>query len=254
MVKEEVLLAVVFAAAAVLHGISGTGYPLITVAALSAYYPLADSVVFVLIPTALLNLCAWLIGGGSIRYNFSHYLRKYWLLVVLSFAASILGAYLLLWVNQNYLLLLLAAILAWYTGSAWSGRQIRLPDTGTSLAAAGILGGIAGGATSAMSPVLMMYLLSVSDDKDTVIKVGNVCFFVSKLAQACVLYPAFLAMPAAKWGQIGTAALLSLACVFAGMWLGRYLPKRHFRTLILCILAVLAVKLGYSGISGLLGG
>ncbi|MDO5651563.1 MAG: sulfite exporter TauE/SafE family protein [Moraxella sp.] len=251
--SDYAVLVAVFIVAAVLHGISGTGYSLITIGGLSAYYSLADSVVLVLIPTAILNLTAWLVGGGTFWHNFTFYIKEYWLLIVLSFLGSVLGAYLLLWVNQHYLLLLLSAILVWYVGSAVFGKQIRLPNTKKSLAVMGVAGGIAGGATNAMSPILMMYLLSISDDKNTLIKVSNACFFMGKVAQAIVLFPAFVAMQSETWTLLGMATALSLVFVFVGLWLGRFLPKQYFRTLILVILTVLAIKLGYGSIMTLWG-
>ncbi|WP_112743558.1 sulfite exporter TauE/SafE family protein [Moraxella ovis] len=90
-------------------------------------YSLSDAIILVLIPTAILNLSAWLIGGRGIVHNFCHYLVNYWQLVVLSLAGGMAGAYLLLWLNQAYLMILLALVVLWYAVTSL-GRSPHRPQ------------------------------------------------------------------------------------------------------------------------------
>lgn len=112
--------------AGLLHGVSGMGFALIAIAAISGTYSLSDAIILVLIPTAILNLSAWLIGGRGIIHNFCHYLVNYWRLVVLWLAGGIAGAYLLLWLNQAYLMILLALVVLWYAVTSLDGHPIVL--------------------------------------------------------------------------------------------------------------------------------
>ena len=136
---QTLILTFVFAFASLLHGISGLGAPLITTTAMASMYPLPHAIVLVLFPSLLLNIMAWLGGGGrSVWQNFIYYGRRYWLLALTSLLGSILGTQLLLWVDSAYILLLLAAVIAFYVVSSVLGKQIRLPDTKPVLIAVGI--------------------------------------------------------------------------------------------------------------------
>lgn len=152
-----------------------------TTTALASIYPLPHAIVLVIFPSLLLNAMTWLNGGGrSIWQNFSYYGRRYWLLALTSLLGSILGAKLLLWVDSAYILLVLAVVIGFYVISALLGKQLRLPNTKPVLIMVGFSAGVIGGATNAMSTILMMYLLSASNDKNTIAKVGNMCYFLGK--------------------------------------------------------------------------
>lgn len=246
--KFEFWLIPLFLIASLLHGIAGMGFPLITIGALSSPYGLTDAIIIVLIPTAVLNLIAWLFGGGSVWHNFTYYLKKYWSLTLVSVLGSALGAYLLLVVNSAYLMLSLAVAVLWYAITSLMGKKIILPNTLSSMIIIGFVAGVIGGATNAMSSVLLMYLLSISDDKLTIIKLGNLCYFVNKLVQAAVLKDVVLTVEAETWGVIGVLTVLSVAGIVIGGKLGNFLPKEKFRLLILVILLLLGLKVGHQGV------
>lgn len=244
----EVWLIALFLVASLLHGIAGMGFPLITIGALSSPYGLAEAIIIVLIPTAVLNLIAWLFGNGSIWHNFSHYLRKYWMLIVVSVIGSALGVYLLLVMNSAYLMLTLAVAVLWYAIMSLLGKKIVLPNNLVSLMIIGLVAGVIGGATNAMSSVLLMYLLSISDDKFTIIKLGNLCYFVNKLVQAIILKDAIMSVPSQTWVVIAFLTVLSVVGIVLGGRLGSCLPKEKFRLLTLVILLLLGIKVGYQAV------
>ena len=99
-----------------------------------------------------------------------------------------------------------------------------------------------------------MYLLSISDDKHTIIKLGNLCYFVNKLVQVVVLKDIIFAVPVQTWGVIGVLTVLSVVGIIIGGRLGGYLPKDKFRLMILVILLLLGIKVGWQGISMLVAG
>lgn len=247
---QTLLLVLVFALASLLHGISGLGVTLVTTTALASIYPLPYAIVLTIFPSLLLNAMTWLAGGGrTIWQNFIYYGRRYWLLALTSLLGSILGAKLLLWVDSAYILLVLAAVIGFYVISSLLGKQIRLPDTKPVLIGVGFSAGLIGGATNAMSTILMMYLLSASDDKNTVAKVGNMCYFLGKIAQIIVLREPLMALSSGEWQMIVLLSVLSIVALLVGIRLRRYLPQARFRQLILVILTLLGLRVGWQGIT-----
>ena len=247
---QTLLLVLVFALASLLHGISGLGVTLVTTTALASIYPLPYAIVLTIFPSLLLNAMTWLAGGGrTIWQNFIYYGRRYWLLALTSLLGSILGAKLLLWVDSAYILLVLAAVIGFYVVSSLLGKQIRLPATKPVLIGVGFSAGLIGGATNAMSTILMMYLLSASDDKNTVAKVGNMCYFLGKIAQIIVLREPLMALSSGEWQIIVLLSVLSIVALLVGIRLRRYLPQARFRQLILVILTLLGLRVGWQGIT-----
>ncbi|GAF52488.1 sulfite exporter TauE/SafE family protein [Psychrobacter sp. JCM 18900] len=250
---QMLVLTIIFALASLLHGISGLGATLVTTTALASMYPLQHAIVLVIFPSLVVNVMTWLVGGErTIWQNFIYYGRRYWLLALTSLLGSILGAKLLLWVDSAYILLLLAAVIAFYVVSSLLGKQIRLPNTKPILIAVGFGAGVIGGSTNAMSTILMMYLLSASDDKNTIAKVGNMCYFLGKIAQIIVLREPIMALSSGEWQLITFLSVLSIVTLLVGIRLRRYLPQARFRQLILLILIVLGIRVGWQGITALL--
>lgn len=250
---QTLILLAIFAFASLLHGISGLGVTLVTTSALASIYPLPQAIVLVIFPSLLLNAMTWLSGGGrSLWQNFTYYGRRYWLLALMSLLGSLLGAKLLLVVDSAYILLVLAVVISFYVISALLGKQIRLPNTKPVLIIVGFSAGIIGGATNAMSTILMMYLLSTSDDKDTIAKVGNMCYFLGKIAQIIILREPIMALTGSEWQLIAVLSGLSIAALLLGIRLRRYLPQARFRQLILLILTVLGLRVGWQGITALM--
>ncbi|MBF0659652.1 sulfite exporter TauE/SafE family protein [Psychrobacter sp. NG25] len=250
---QMLILTLIFAMASLLHGISGLGVTLVTTTALASIYPLPHAIVLVIFPSILLNAMTWLSGGGrTIWQNFTYYGRRYWLLALTSLLGSILGAKLLLWIDSAYILLTLAAVIAFYVISSLLGKQIRLPDTKPVLIMVGFSAGVIGGATNAMSTILMMYLLSASDDKNTIAKVGNMCYFLGKVAQIIVLREPIMALTSGEWQLITLLSVISIITLLVGIRLRRYLPQARFRQLILLIVTVLGIRVGWQGITAFL--
>ena len=251
--NQTLLLIAIFAIASLLHGISGLGITLVTTTALASIYPLPHAIILVIFPSLLLNAMTWLSGGGrSIWQNFIYYGRRYWLLALTSLLGSMLGAKLLLWIDSAYILLMLATVIGFFVISSVLGKQIRLPNTKPVLIMVGLSAGIIGGATNAMSTILMMYLLSASDDKNTIAKVGNMCYFLGKVAQIIVLREPIVALSKGEWQLISFLTVLSIVALLVGIRLRRYLPQARFRQLILLILTVLGVRVGWQGITAFL--
>lgn len=148
-------------------------------------------------------------------------------------------------------MLVLGVIVLWYAITSLLGKKITLPNTTTSLITIGFIASVVGGATNAMSSVLLMYLLSMTDDKETIIKVGNLCYFVNKLMQVIVLKDVILAVESSTWLVILGLTVLSVMGILLGAKWGKRLPSDKFRTLILWVLVGLGLKVGWQGVHGL---
>lgn len=254
MQTENLVLGLIFAIASLLHGISGLGVTLVTTTALASMYPLQHAIILIILPSFALNLMTWLIGGErSVWENFIYYLKHYWLLALMSLLGSLLGVKLLMWVDSSYILLLLAAVIAFYVISNALGKKIILPATKPVLIITGITAGIIGGSTNAMSTILLMYLLSATDDKNTIAKVGNMCYLLGKVAQIIVLWQPIMALPSSDWLLIAVLTILSIASLLVGIRLRHYLSQARFRQLVLVILTVLGLRVGWQGMMGILG-
>jgi len=252
--NNPIILAAIFIAASLLHGISGLGVTLVTTTALASIFPLKHAIILTIFPSAALNAMTWLVGGGrSVWQNFTYYLKRYWLLALMSLIGSLLGVKLLLWVEPSYILLLLGSVITFYVGSAVLGKQIRLPATTPVLIATGLIAGIIGGSTNAMSTILLMYLLSASDDKNTVAKVGNMCYLLGKVAQIIILREPIAALSSQDWRLIVLLTSVSVISLLIGIRLRHHLSQARFRQLVLVILTVLGLRVIWQGLSGLLG-
>ncbi len=252
--SENLLLTIIFTVASLLHGISGIGVTLVSTTALASMYSLQHAIILIIFPSLALNLMTWLIGGGrSMGENFRYYLKHYWLLALMSLLGSLLGVKLLLWVDSSYILVLLAAVIAFYVISNALGKRIILPATTPVLIVTGLIAGIIGGSTNAMSTILLMYLLGSSDDKNTIAKVGNICYLLGKVAQIIVLRESLIALPKADWLLIALLTTVSLVSLLIGIRLRHYLSQDRFRQLVLIILTFLGLRVGWQGIVGLIG-
>lgn len=250
---SPIILTIIFIAASLLHGISGLGVTLVTTTALASIYPLQHAIVLIIFPSFALNAMTWLVGGErSIWQNFSYYLKRYWLLAVMSLLGSMLGAKLLMWVESAYIMLLLAAVIAFYVITAISGKRIHLPATTPVLIAVGFIAGVIGGSTNAMSTILMMYLLSASDDKNTIAKVGNMCYLLGKIAQIIILREPIMALSSGEWQLIALLTIASIVSLWVGIRLRHHLSQARFRQLVLLILVVLGLRVCWQGINGLM--
>ena len=104
-----------------------------------------------------------------------------------------------------------------------------------------------------MSTILLMYLLGSSDDKNTIAKVGNMCYLLGKVAQIIVLRESLIALPKADWLLIALLTTVSLVSLLIGIRLRHYLSQDRFRQLVLIILTFLGLRVGWQGIVGLIG-
>ncbi len=243
---SQIVILAIFAFAGVLHGLTGIGITLIATTALASIYPLSQALVLALLPSLIINAIVFFNGG---RLGF--YIKKYWLLALVSFIGSLFGTKLLFIISQNILLVSLGIVILSYVCLQWFGKSIRFANTRKNLIICGLASGIVGGATNAMSPILMMYLLSATDGQDNakteMIKASNFCYLVGKIAQLLVLWQAIITLPKVELNLIFWLSIISLLCLYVGFYFREKISATLFKQLILIILLILGVKVLLKG-------
>lgn len=240
MQKFEWITLTVCAVAAILHGLSGFGFPMISTAALSMLYPLSTAVSMLIIPCLILNI---LMLNADERLNILqtilHYSKKYWGLIFSALIGSYLGVHLLLQVNEAYLKAGMGAVILLYVIDQFRAQPVRIAANLSNMLIFGFLAGLIGGATNAMAPFLMMYLLSSNHHKNEVVIISNLNFLASKIVQFIVLFPVLQSFNAIQIRLLIIMTVLSLIFVFIGSKLRHAISQQQFKLMILILLTLL---------------
>lgn len=235
----------IFALAGVLHGLTGIGITLVATAALTTIYPLSHALVLAVLPCLLINGVVFFQGKQPVFY-----LKKYGWLALMSFIGSLIGTKLVFILPQNVLLIGVGVAILFYVCSQWLGKTIKLPTTFLVVTLSGLIAGIIGGATNAMSPVLMMYLLSATHGekaKTEIVVASNLCYLVGKIAQLIILWPEITVLPPSELMLIATATGIATVALFVGFYFRKKISSGLFRQLILVILFGLPIKVILKG-------
>ncbi|MBQ9619346.1 MAG: sulfite exporter TauE/SafE family protein, partial [Neisseriaceae bacterium] len=169
---QAIILSIVFIIAAILHGIAGMAFPMLATTSLAFVMPLSKVVALVALPSLLMSLLVLVSHNQkSIGQEIVYYLKTYKLLAISSVIGSILGVKLLLILPISWLYLLMASVTLYYSVNGLLSmhgkvKSIKVLANNKNSILFGFLAGIIGGATNAMSPILLMYLFSETDDKN----------------------------------------------------------------------------------------
>ncbi|WP_216935146.1 MULTISPECIES: sulfite exporter TauE/SafE family protein [unclassified Acinetobacter] len=237
MNQSEWMLLWLCAVAALLHGLSGFGFPMMSTAVLSSEYSLSMAVTLVILPCLLLNLIMLNADPAhTLLSSVGYYIKRYWPLVLSSLIGSVLGVKLLLWLNEGYLKLLLGLVIVFYVLDQLRARPLRVSPHISSMLCFGLLAGIIGGATNAMTPFLMMYLMSCQLSKTDIVIITNLNFIASKLIQLILLFPVLISLQAHQQHILIGISVFALAGVWIGGKIRHHLSQRHFERIVLTLL------------------
>ncbi|MFL1731491.1 sulfite exporter TauE/SafE family protein [Moraxella oculi] len=254
---QEIIQSTVFVAAAILHGITGMGFPLLGTTALTFVMPLSKVVALVALPSLLMSVLVLCSNNKkSFWQEILYYSKTYQLLAVSSVIGSILGVKLLLVLPVSWLFLLMASVTLYYALNGIlsiykKAKTIQVVASNKNMILFGLLAGVVGGATNAMSPILLIFLFSETDDKNRIAKASNLCYLLAKIVQICMLKDQYLVLNKGEYGLIFLLTLLSIVGLYIGIWLRAKISETLFKQLVFGILLILALKIGYNGILGL---
>lgn len=243
------VIIVLFTFAAILHGLTGLGFPMITTSVLANMMSFEDAIIMVLLPALFINLfILFSQNDRPLLLEFAYYLKKYWLLVLSSMIGGYLGVKLLFILDLVYLYFLLSFIILFYVITTFLGVRWRIPINPFTLIFFGIFAGIIGNSTNAMSPLLMIYLLSTDKSTKEIIKAGNLAYLTGKSVQFWMLKSTIFALPTQSLIMLGAITLLSIIALFIGIYFRAKVSKLFFTRIILLILLILGIRAGINGI------
>lgn len=254
MVNQTIIITILFAIAALLHGLTGLGFPMITTSILANMFSFEKAIIIALLPSLLINLIMLLSQNERpFLQELTYYIRQYWLLILSSIIGGYFGVKLLLLLDVVYLYLLLSFIILFYVFTSFIGIRWRIPINAFTLILFGSLAGLIGNATNAMAPLLMIYLLSTDKSTKEIIKAGNLAYLTGKIVQFWMLKSAIFTLPNIELLTLGFITLLSLLFLFIGIKFRAKVSKLFFTRLILVILLILGIRAGINGMMLLLG-
>ena len=250
MQKTDFIILLFCAIAAILHGMSGFGFPMLSTAAVAMLYPLSTAVALVLIPCLLLNI--YMLRGDATQSIFSSlygYCKKYWGLIFSALIGSYLGVSLLLILNEGYLKLAMGVLILLYVADQFRQRPLQISASLKNMLIFGFLAGVIGGATNAMAPFLMMYLLSTQHSKTDIVVISNLNFIISKLIQLAVLFPVIQQFNHIQLQVLALICLISLAMVYVGSQIRKNISQAVFKQIVFTLLGLMAIYAIAQGLS-----
>ncbi|HGG9594280.1 TPA: sulfite exporter TauE/SafE family protein [Neisseria meningitidis] len=251
---QEIMQSIVFVAAAILHGITGMGFPMIGTTALAFNMPLSKVVALVALPSLLMSLLVLCSNNKKgFWQEIVYYLKTYKLLAIGSVVGSIFGVKLLLILPVSWLLLLMAIITLYYSVNGIlnvcaKAKNIQVVANNKNIVLFGFLAGIIGGSTNAMSPILLIFLLSETENKNRIVKSSNLCYLLAKIVQIYMLRDQYWLLNKSEYGLIFLLSVLSVIGLYVGIRLRTKISPNFFKMLIFIVLLVLALKIGHSGL------
>nr|AAF08821.1 Tou2 [Neisseria meningitidis] len=251
---QEIMQSIVFVAAAILHGITGMGFPMLGTTALAFNMPLSKVVALVALPSLLMSLLVLCSNNKKgFWQEIVYYLKTYKLLAIGSVVGSIFGVKLLLILPVSWLLLLMAIITLYYSVNGIlnvcaKAKNIQVVANNKNMVLFGFLAGIIGGSTNAMSPILLIFLLSETENKNRIVKSSNLCYLLAKIVQIYMLRDQYWLLNKSEYGLIFLLSVLSVIGLYVGIRLRTKISPNFFKMLIFTVLLVLALKIGHSGL------
>lgn len=253
MTITNIIILITFTLAAILHGLTGLGFPMITTSVLSNITTFENAIAIALIPSLLINLLMLITQNDRPFFKEIYfYLKNFWLLLIATIIGGYFGVKLLLVLDVVYLYLLLSFVILFYVLTTLLGVRWRIPDNAFTLITFSLLAGLIGNATNAMAPLLMIYLLSTDRSIKEIVKIGNLAYLTGKIVQFWLLKEVIFTLPSSELLMLSAVTVISLIALFIGIHYRAKVSKIFFTRLILLILLILGIRAGINGIMLLL--
>ncbi|MGF6147330.1 Sulfite exporter TauE/SafE [Kingella potus] len=239
-----------FVIGALLHGITGFGYPIVGTAVIAGFYPLKTAVAMVVLPCLVINIMMLRTGEGF-KHNILTYGRSFFPLFASSFVGGLIGIGLLLFLPESGLKIFLCLTLLFYVFTQYSRFRIRFKKDNITMAVFGFFAGIVGGATNAIVAFLMIYLLGTDRNKTEMVMANNISILITKLIQIVMLFPVIAAFGQKDWLLLSAVIVISLGFMYVGNHIRHRLPQRIFNHAVAAMLLALGLYAGYQGYQGM---
>lgn len=232
-------------------------YPMIGTTSLSLAFTLPQAIAMMAFPSLIVNLIV-LSSNNKQRFvqEALFYFKKYRLLILSSIIGGVVGIQLLIIVSAGIMYIAMSAVTFLYVASEYLSHKgfIKKFKINTGIGntlAFGFLAGVVGGATNAMSPILMMYLFSKTDDKHEIVKSSNLCYLFGKIIQILFLGQNIIGFNYQEVVFICLITFTSILFLFLGIRLRNSVSNSFFKNTIYIILLALSIKVGISGVGQL---
>lgn len=228
-----------FAVAGLVKGISGIGYSTTALPILTLGVGIETAMPLVLLPSIASNLMVMVTAG-----HFRSSLSRFWPLYVAMLPGLILGLSTLSRVDKSIAEVALSAVVLGYTAYALARPETTLPAHLHKLfmVPAGFLNGLINGLTGSQIMPMIPYMMSLKLQPNEFVQSTNIGFTLASL----VMLAGLTSIGYLDWNIvfISLAGLLpAFACVKVGTAIRSRLPAHAFRTIVLMVLAVLAISL-----------
>ena len=170
------------AIAGMVHGTFGIGFPIVATPLLALFTDVLTAVLITLLPTTAVNLRV--IGRGGLTQLRN--IRPYLWIIPYALLGTLLGSYLLLWLDPRPFLLVLAFAILLYLNQdriqrlsfSWVRDHTQLANVLFGLAA-----GLMSGMVNVMLPVLIILYMELHLAAATMVVIFNINFLTGKLTQ-----------------------------------------------------------------------
>ncbi|WP_315043053.1 sulfite exporter TauE/SafE family protein [Faucicola mancuniensis] len=250
--SNDWIIIICFVLGALLHGITGFGYPIVGTAIIASFYPLKVAVAMVVVPCIVLNLLM-LRTGGTIFGNIVKYGKQYFWLFLTSFVGGLLGVKLLLIIPEGWLKIFLGITLLFYVYTQYTKYRITFKKDNKTMAIFGLVAGIVGGATNAIVAFLMIYLLGTDRSKHEMVIVNNISILITKLIQIVMLLPVMMKFEQKQMWLLGLVIFISLFFVYIGSHIRNRLSQEIFNHAVAMMLLLLGFYALWQGSSVVFG-
>ena len=177
-VEFLIIFAFILFFSALIQGSIGFGFPLISTPLLAMITDMKTAVLYVAIPTLLINIISIFSEG-----NFLQALKRFYPLAIMGMIGSAIGTQILIYSSSEIFKLLLAVSILFYLfiqklkfEMAWVNKKPKL-----AIVIFGFTAGIIGGLTNVMALVLIIYSLESKHSRKEVIQSSNLCFLFGKI-------------------------------------------------------------------------
>jgi uncharacterized membrane protein YfcA len=215
-------------------GVVGIGLPLVAVPLIALVFPVPTAVAALALPILGSNFWQLCQGAGPLPA-----LKRFWLPILPLVGGILLGAQLLVSLDEQRLNVVLGSLLLAFVLLQFLPLKLKVPKRREKAVdlLVGATAGLTGGLSSFYGPPLVMYLLLLKLPKEVFIPSIGTLYFIG----GGTLYLALAAYDFLPW-QILLASLAGLLPVYAGMDLGRRLRARlNEKIFFRAVLAVLAM-------------
>ncbi|MGH8870459.1 MAG: sulfite exporter TauE/SafE family protein [Acidimicrobiia bacterium] len=221
-------------------GVTGMGGPLLTIPVLAGFTGLEFAVAVIGIPTIVANsVMLWDSRGAS-----KGVMRFFWPLLITGTIATVIGAWILVSVDERLMTIVLAAFLILYVLWSVANKDFQLSDEWARRlsAPAGLAAGLLQGGTGASGPVIATFVHSLNLTREAFVFAVCIPFQVLGMTQIISL-AAFGAYDRERLIVGAIATIPALLALRPAMKLGERLSHGTFRMLILIFLLITAIRL-----------